>query len=99
MGIRKSAGSILRQDVSADIFLLRGEWRVLLHLLCLSSRFSSGVPESSDVDGVALYAINHFVQTIYNDAAVGLGAVGEERVNLSDEWSLTQFLCCLTYFL
>ena len=40
-GIRKSAGSILRQDVSADIFLLRGgmEGATLPALPVLQARF------------------------------------------------------------
>ena len=56
---------------------------VLLFCLCgLVCWFSAGVPEVYDVDDVALDAVDHFVQTVDSDAAIGLWAVGVERVDL-----------------
>lgn len=58
-------------------YSVEGGWRVLPYLLCLSFRLASGVPESYDVDGVALYAIDHFVQTVDDYAAIGVNTTFE----------------------
>jgi len=58
---------------------------VLLFCLCgLVCWFSAGVPEVDDVDDVSVNTIYHLVQTVDDDASVGLGTVGIERINLAD---------------
>ena len=75
-----SCGGCLGGNFSSEVMAA-----VLLFCLCgLVCWFSAGVPEVDDVDDVALDAVDHLVQTVDNDAAVGQRAVGIERVYLSD---------------
>ena len=63
---------------------LSGDKEVLLHLRGLILVVHAGVPETGNIDGIVLDEIDQLVQSIDDDASVGLRTVAEQRVNLSD---------------
>ena len=53
-------------------------------MFSLCFRLSAGVPEVDDVYDVIVDAVHHFVQAIDDNAAVGHGTIGIERVDGAD---------------
>ena len=69
--------------------------KVLRRLCGLIARLATGVPEVYDVDDVTINAVDHLVQTVYDDAAVGTRTVSVEWVDGADVGLAHYHLFCI----